>query len=183
MKGAVDARLHLHSHQGSDMNSKSVLAALMAMSLGLGNVAFAQPNDPPNVRDSLRQGNQPRGQQNVQRPRPSQNMQRGQRADQSAERGPGTYQNDRRGASGYQPPRGPGAHQNAERGPGAGPDRNFYRGERLPREYRHNNYVVDDWRGHHLSPPPRGYHWVQTGSDYVLVAIATGIIMQILLNQ
>lgn len=177
MKSAIDARLHLHSHQGSDMNSKSLLAAVMAMSLGFGNVAFAQPNEPPNTRDNLRQGNrqgnQPRGQQNVQRPRGDQHMQRGSRA----------YQNDSRGASGYQPPRGPGAHQDAERGPGAGPDRNFYRGQRLPQEYRHNNYVVDDWRGHHLSPPPRGYHWVQTGSDYVLVAIATGIIMQILLNQ
>jgi len=39
--------------------------------------------------------------------------------------------------------------------------------------------VVNDWRGHRLSAPPRGYHWVQTGSDYVLVAIATGIILQL----
>ena len=31
--------------------------------------------------------------------------------------------------------------------------------------------------------PPRGYHWVQNGPDYVLVAIATGIIAQILLNH
>ena len=52
-----------------------------------------------------------------------------------------------------------------------------------PPEYRHRNYVVDDWRGHRLSAPPRGYHWVQTGNDYVLVAIATGVIMQILLNN
>jgi Ni/Co efflux regulator RcnB len=29
---------------------------------------------------------------------------------------------------------------------------------------------------------PRGYHWVQAG-DYVLVAIATGIIVQLLLNN
>jgi Ni/Co efflux regulator RcnB len=35
--------------------------------------------------------------------------------------------------------------------------------------------VVDDWRGHHQSAPPRGYHWVQTGADYVLVAVATAI--------
>lgn len=33
-----------------------------------------------------------------------------------------------------------------------------------------------------MSAPPRGYHWVQTGSDYVLVAIATGIIFQILIH-
>jgi Ni/Co efflux regulator RcnB len=43
--------------------------------------------------------------------------------------------------------------------------------------------VVDDWRNHHLSAPPRGYHWVQVGGDYVLVAIATGIILQLLLNN
>ncbi len=66
---------------------------------------------------------------------------------------------------------------------GAGPNRQFHRGDRLPPEYRHRNYVVDDWRGHGLSAPPRGYHWVQTGSDYVLVAIATGVILQLMLNN
>ena len=58
-----------------------------------------------------------------------------------------------------------------------------YRGGRLPTQYRSHQYVVNDWRGHHLSAPPRGYQWVQTGGDYVLVAIATGIIASILLNQ
>ena len=66
---------------------------------------------------------------------------------------------------------------------GAGPGHAFYRGDRLPDEYRHNHYVVDDWRAHHLSAPPRGYHWVQTGGDYVLVAITTGIILNLLLNN
>lgn len=66
---------------------------------------------------------------------------------------------------------------------GAGPNHAFHRGDRLPAEYRHRQYVVDDWRGHNLSAPPRGYHWVQSGSDYVLVAIASGIILQLLLNN
>jgi Ni/Co efflux regulator RcnB len=66
---------------------------------------------------------------------------------------------------------------------GAGPNHAFHRGDRIPVEYRHRNYVVDDWRGHHLSAPPRGYHWVQAGGDYVLVAIATGIILQLLLTR
>ena len=65
---------------------------------------------------------------------------------------------------------------------GAGPNHEFRRGGRLPAEYRHRQYVVDDWRGHNLSAPPRGYHWVQTGGDYVLVAIASGIILQLFLN-
>jgi Ni/Co efflux regulator RcnB len=71
--------------------------------------------------------------------------------------------------------------QDAERG--AGPSHNFYRGQRLPSNYRGSQYVVDDWRGHGLRNPPRGYHWVQTGGDYVLVAIGTGIILELLLNR
>ncbi|OYU25944.1 MAG: hypothetical protein CFE41_18580 [Burkholderiales bacterium PBB2] len=66
---------------------------------------------------------------------------------------------------------------------GAGPDHAYYRGSRLPREYRGPRYVVEDWRGHRLSAPPRGYHWVQSGGDYLLVAIATGVILQLLLQQ
>jgi Ni/Co efflux regulator RcnB len=78
-----------------------------------------------------------------------------------------------------------GRRHNEERnkGRGVGPNYEYYRGDRLPIEYRHRNYVVDDWRGHHLSAPPRGYQWVQSGSDYILVAIATGIILQLLLNH
>jgi Ni/Co efflux regulator RcnB len=66
---------------------------------------------------------------------------------------------------------------------GAGPNHDWQRGGRLPAQYRNNQYVVNDWRGHHLSAPPRGYHWVQAGSDYVLAAVATGIILDTLLSQ
>ena len=65
---------------------------------------------------------------------------------------------------------------------GPGQARRFHRGDRLPTEYRSHQYVVDDWRGHRLSAPPRGYQWVQSGGDYLLVAIATGVILQLLLN-
>jgi Ni/Co efflux regulator RcnB len=66
---------------------------------------------------------------------------------------------------------------------GAGPDQRWHRGDRLPMEYRHRSYVVDDWRGHRLSAPPRGYYWVQNGNDYLLVAIASGVIAQMLLGN
>ncbi len=33
------------------------------------------------------------------------------------------------------------------------------------------------------SAHPRGYHWVQYGSDYLLVAIATGVIAQLILGN
>lgn len=64
---------------------------------------------------------------------------------------------------------------------GAGPRHDLYKGGRLPPEYRSRQYVVSDWRSHRLSAPPRGYHWVQTGSDYVLVGITTGLIASLLL--
>ncbi|HET8746132.1 MAG TPA: RcnB family protein [Ramlibacter sp.] len=59
----------------------------------------------------------------------------------------------------------------------------FRRGHRLPPELRNRQYVVSNWRAHRLSPPPRGYHWVQVGPDYVLVAIATGVILNLILSQ
>jgi Ni/Co efflux regulator RcnB len=62
-------------------------------------------------------------------------------------------------------------------------NRRWNRGERLPPEYRDRQYVVQDWRGHRLSAPPRGHQWVQNGSDYLLVAIATGVIAQLLMNR
>ena len=101
------------------------------------------------------------------------------RPDHNPGRGP--PQREDRGPHGRNDRPGPPMH--AENGRGAGPDHNFRRGGRLPSEWRSRQYVVDDWRGHRLSAPPRGYHWVQTGGDYVLVAIATGIIASILLNQ
>lgn len=66
---------------------------------------------------------------------------------------------------------------------GAGPEHRFYKGGWLPAQYRGRRYVVNDWRTYRLSPPPRGYYWVQTGSDFVLAAIATGLIAQIILNN
>jgi Ni/Co efflux regulator RcnB len=65
---------------------------------------------------------------------------------------------------------------------GAGPDRNLHRGGKLPPSLRSKHYIVDDWRGHGLQRPGRGQHWVQVGSDYLLVAAATGLIAQIVLH-
>jgi len=60
--------------------------------------------------------------------------------------------------------------------------RRFDRGDRLPPQYRSSQYIVNDWRAHHLRPPPPGHYWVQNGSDYVLVAIATGLIAAVVIN-
>ena len=66
---------------------------------------------------------------------------------------------------------------------GAGPDHNWHRGDRLPTNYRDNRYVVNDWQSHHLRRPPSGYHWVNVNGDFVLAAVATGVITDMLLNN
>lgn len=43
--------------------------------------------------------------------------------------------------------------------------------------------MVDDWHAHGLYAPPRSHHWVQTCSDFVRLAIATGINRQLLLHD
>lgn len=140
------------------MNSKAVISAFIALSLATGGVAFADDHG-----DRGDRGDRGRNEQ----------MQRGGRQDRQDARRPNRQEN-----------RGRAARNDERRDErGAGPNHEFYRGDRLPREYRSRQYVVDDWRGHHLSAPPRGYHWVQTGGDYVLVAIATGVILQLLLNN
>ncbi len=39
-----------------------------------------------------------------------------------------------------------------------------------------------DYRQHHLRKPPRGYEWRDVGGRYVLAAVATGVIADIVLN-
>jgi Ni/Co efflux regulator RcnB len=75
-----------------------------------------------------------------------------------------------------------GGEQADNRGGGPIPHRDWHKGDRLPNEYRDRNYIVDDWRGHGLHQPPRGYHWVGVDGDYVLAAVATGVIANILLS-
>ena len=59
----------------------------------------------------------------------------------------------------------------------------FHRGAYLPHEYRSHGYYVNDWRGHHgLYAPPYGHQWMQVGSDFLLVALATGLIANLLVQ-
>jgi Ni/Co efflux regulator RcnB len=59
----------------------------------------------------------------------------------------------------------------------------FQRGGYLPYEYRNQSYYVNDWNAYPgLYSPPYGYQWVQVGSDFALVALATGLIANLLTN-
>ena len=66
---------------------------------------------------------------------------------------------------------------------GAGPRHDYRKGDRLRAEDHRNEYVVNDWRERRLHEPPHGYHWVRSGDDFVLAAIATGVIADIALNH
>jgi Predicted integral membrane protein len=39
-----------------------------------------------------------------------------------------------------------------------------------------------DWRARHLRRPPRGYEWREVDGNYVLAAVATGIIAGVIAN-
>ncbi len=67
--------------------------------------------------------------------------------------------------------------------PGYRPGYNAWRrGGYLPPYYRGDTYVIHDYGYYRLRPPPRGYYWYRAGNDYVLAAIATGLIFDIINN-
>lgn len=60
----------------------------------------------------------------------------------------------------------------------------YVRGARYYDAYRGPIYVVDRYPDYRLPPPRRGYHWVRDDrGNFLMVAIASGIIADILLNR
>ncbi|NWG53751.1 MAG: RcnB family protein [Hydrogenophilaceae bacterium] len=61
--------------------------------------------------------------------------------------------------------------------------RAWRRGDRVPHYYRDRYVVVRDYHRYRLYDPPRGYHWVRDDrGDYLLVGIATGVILGLILG-
>lgn len=61
--------------------------------------------------------------------------------------------------------------------------RQWRRGDYLPAYYRERCRPID-YRHHRLSAPPRGYRWVEDDrGDYLLVGIATGVILGLALGS
>ena len=59
----------------------------------------------------------------------------------------------------------------------------FYRGGYVPREYLRGPYFVSNWNAYPgLYAPPYGYGWVNVDGQYLLVALATGLIANALIN-
>ena len=60
----------------------------------------------------------------------------------------------------------------------------YYGHGRWARGYRYGGprYYVSNWDYYHLRRPPYGYRWVRADSDFLLVAVATGVILDIATN-
>lgn len=59
--------------------------------------------------------------------------------------------------------------------------RSWKKGQRFDSRYARNYRVIDS-RRYHLRSAPRGYRWVQSGNDAVMIGITSGIIAMVLAN-
>lgn len=69
----------------------------------------------------------------------------------------------------------PSAHNDDHRNDRRGPP--YRRGERLAPDHRGTR--VTDYRKHHLNTPQRGHEWRRVDNNYVLIAVATGLIASV----
>jgi len=60
--------------------------------------------------------------------------------------------------------------------------RSWRKGDRFDSRYASNYRVIGNPRAYRLRDAPRGYRWVQSGNDAVLVAITSGLIGAVLGN-
>ena len=51
------------------------------------------------------------------------------------------------------------------------------RGHRLSPAERRHMAQVRDYRYYKLRQPPRGQQWVRSGNDFLLISLATGVIV------
>jgi Ni/Co efflux regulator RcnB len=59
--------------------------------------------------------------------------------------------------------------------------RRWERGQRLDARYRDNRYYVRDYHRYGLRAPPRGYRWQRVDDSYILAAVATGVILSVII--
>ena len=146
------------------MKTSAIVCAVLAGSFGLSSVAFAQD------------GRFDRGDRGDRR-----HEQRFDRHDRGQARH--DDRNDRRWQGAYQQQ----PHYNQPRyvyqQPNYRAAHRFYRGGYLPYEYRQHGYYVNNWQAYPaLYAPPYGHQWVNVDGEFLLVALATGLIANALLN-
>jgi hypothetical protein len=52
------------------------------------------------------------------------------------------------------------------------------RGQRLPQAYR--DAIISNYAYYHLRRPPPGYYWYRTNDDFVLAALGSGLIFEVI---
>jgi Ni/Co efflux regulator RcnB len=62
------------------------------------------------------------------------------------------------------------------------PGTTWYRGDRLSDNYRGESHYVTNYRTHRLHRPGRNQRWVKVNEQYLLIGIATGIIIEAIIN-
>ena len=73
-------------------------------------------------------------------------------------------------------------HGHGPKGPPPGQvKKHWKRGEVLPPDYR--GAYVEDYRRYGLYAPPPGHQWRRVDDEYVLIAVATGVIASVLLGD
>lgn len=161
------------------MKNSAIVCAVLAATFGFSSIASAQ---------EWRGGERGHGRDQRVEQRHDRRAQRSpeQRHDRRAERGverrselPQRFRADAQGqrpvyrqpAYTYSPP----AYR--------APTQRFHRGGYLPGQYRSHAYYVNDWHAHpRLYAPPYGQQWVNVDGEFLLVALATGLIVNALLN-
>ncbi|AOR78381.1 RcnB family protein [Novosphingobium resinovorum] len=61
--------------------------------------------------------------------------------------------------------------------------KSFRKGQKFDRRYARNYQVVDYRKYRNVKAPPRGYHYVRSGNDMLLVGITSGIVASVLAGQ
>lgn len=69
-----------------------------------------------------------------------------------------------------------------DRRPDRGGYRSWNRGDRFDGRYAANYRVIDSPRYYRLHDAPRGYRWVRSGNDAVLIGITSGIVASVMAN-
>ncbi|MDH1012104.1 RcnB family protein [Pseudomonas nicosulfuronedens] len=158
---------------------KSVALICAALMLGSPLASFAQPGGGPDNGPNRPDNRQPQQQQQrppqQQQQHPGQQQQYQQRPQQQQPHG-----NYNQGRNGHSDPR---YYKNPNYRPQAGmpvPHRDWRRGVVVEPNYRGDRYWVTDWQARHLYAPPRDHRWLYVNGDYILVAIASGLIVNIL---
>lgn len=60
--------------------------------------------------------------------------------------------------------------------------KSWTKGQRFDSRYARNYRQIDYRRYHRLKAPPRGYRYVQSGNDALLVGVTSGIIAAVIAN-